>query len=207
MDYNFLKMKSILFKFRTPQSRFSQAVWQWSLRSAERTGSLFLCWTCRHAWSARSVPENRTARWWKSRHRRQPREISCWKNPAKSELDHIPMKPESAWFRRWRSGTEQLLSARKVWARRDVRILSDWSRRFQIAFPWKPILQRRSIFIHHSNILDLQSDFFMLFYSCWQNMMQCCIILTVNLLTWRKVSPVFYWKTEPFISTHDNFPS
>ena len=34
--------------------------------------------------------------------------------------------------------------------------------------------------------------------------MQCCIILTVNLLTWRKVSPVFYWNTEPFIPAHDN---
>ena len=28
-------------------------------------------------------------------------------------------------------------------------------------------------------------------------------MLTVNLLTWRKVSPVFYWKTEPFIPAHD----
>ena len=76
-------------------------------------------------------------------------------------------------------------------------------RRFRIAFPWNPILQRRSILIRHSNIPDLQSDFFMLFYSYWQNMMNCCIILTVNLLTRRKVSPVFYWKTEPFIPAHD----
>ena len=76
--------------------------------------------------------------------------------------------------------------------------------RFRIAFLWKPILQRRSILIHHSNIPDLQSHFFMLFYSYWQNMMHCYIILTVNLLTWRKVSPVFYWKTEPFIPAHDN---
>ena len=50
---------------------------------------------------------------------------------------------------------------------------------------------------------DLQSEFSMLSYSYWQNMMHCCIILTVNLLTWRKVSPVFYWKTEPFIPAHD----
>ena len=33
--------------------------------------------------------------------------------------------------------------------------------------------------------------------------MQYCIILTVNLLTWRKESPVFLLKTEPFIPTHD----
>ena len=57
---------------------------------------------------------------------------------------------------------------------------------------------------HHSNILDLQSYFFMLFYSYWQNKVHYCIILTFNLLTWRKVSPVFYWKTEPFIPTYYN---
>lgn len=34
-------------------------------------------------------------------------------------------------------------------------------------------------------------------------MIHCCILLTVNLLTWRKVSPVFYWKTETFILAHD----
>ena len=83
---------------------------------------------------------------------------------------------------------------------------SCWRRRTsQIAFLWKPILQRRSILIRHSNIPDLQSHFFMLFYSYWQNMMHCCILLTVNLLTWRKVLPVFYWKTEPFILAHDKF--
>ncbi len=76
---------------------------------------------------------------------------------------------------------------------------------------WKPVLTflenqvlLRDIFlIHHSYIFDLQSEFSMLFYSCWQNMMHYGILLTVNLLTWRKVSPVFYWKTETFILAHD----
>ena len=38
-------------------------------------------------------------------------------------------------------------------------------RRFRIVFPRKPILLHRSIFIRHSKIPDLQSHFFMLFYS------------------------------------------
>ena len=33
-----------------------------------------------------------------------------------------------------------------------------------------------SIFIHHSNIFALLSDFTMLLYSYWRNMMYCCII-------------------------------
>ena len=71
-------------------------------------------------------------------------------------------------------------------------------------FSLKADFQRRSAWFRFRNS-DLQSEFSMLSYSYWQNMMHCCIILTVNLLTWRKVSPVFYWKTEPFIPAHDSF--
>ena len=71
-----------------------------------------------------------------------------------------------------------------------------------------PFLESRSSSVGQFDLWfrnsDLQSEFSLLSYSYWQNMMQCCIILTVNLLTWRKVSPVFYWKSEPFIPAHDN---
>ena len=85
-------------------------------------------------------------------------------------------------------------------------LLLIWYGRAKKTFRW-PCLESRSgtpvNFIYHSNILDLQSDFFMLF-SYWQNQMPRCIRLIVNLLTWRKVSPVFYWKSESFIpSAHD----
>ena len=53
---------------------------------------------------------------------------------------------------------------------------------------------------HHPNILDLQSHFFMLFYSYRQHKIHYCIILTVNLLTWKKESPVFTEKQNHLFS-------
>ena len=58
---------------------------------------------------------------------------------------------------------------------------------------------------NHPNILDLQSHFFMLFYSYWQTKIHYCIIF-VNLWTWRKESPGSYWKTETFILAHEIQP-
>lgn len=76
-------------------------------------------------------------------------------------------------------------------------------------FPFLPVHNKRFLIVLQQLGLffnsSLQSDFFMLFYSYWQNMMRCRIILTVNLLTGRKESPVFYRRTKPFIPTHDTY--